>query len=241
MVDLKGVPDAASFTGDSTPVDVDQYGDRTYEAPQKIDGKHDPANYEAAPVLPTWQFATTDPTGGKLSNLECDVAPDNGWHSYVRESGTTATNITHKKIVVTGGRNAAANRIYTVYNGQQLVAALREARLEPKIIRVVGHIDLRMSESNTKFEEYTSYRDQKFGGSISLPSNTTLVGINDAAGKPARITGTTILIGSEKGTTTAVLAGATGDAESDFKKWIAAGKTGMNTRPGHATSSSATL
>ena len=45
--------------------------------------------------------------------------------------------------------------MYTVFNGQQLVAALREAGLAPKIIRVVGHIDLRMSANNTVFKEYT--------------------------------------------------------------------------------------
>jgi pectate lyase len=58
------------------------------------------------------------------------------------------------------------------------------------------------------------------GGSISIPSNTTLVGINDAQGRPARITGTSILIGGEL----ALAAG--GDPETDFKKWIASGKDG---------------
>ncbi len=217
--------DAQTLTGDSTPFQSAVYGVRNYEAPVAIGSKHSPSNYKAAPALPTWQFASSDPTEGTLSNLECDVAPDKGWPAYVRASGTSAS-ITHKKVVVTGGRNAAANRIYTVFNGQQLVAAINEAKNEPKIIRVVGHIDLRMESNNTVFKEYTSYRDQKLGGSIMIPSNTTLVGINDKDGKPARITGTTILIGSELGTSTSVLAGATGDAEADFKKWIAAGKDG---------------
>lgn len=218
--------DAQTLTGSSTPItDISLYGVRNYETPALINGLHDPANYLAAPVLPTWQFATSDPTGGTLSSLECDVAPDTGWHTYHRTSGTSST-ITHGKIVVTGGRNATAEHIYTVYNGQQLVAAINEAGLSPKIIRVVGHIDLRWSSSNTVFKEYTSYRDQKFGGSISLPSNTTLVGINDASGNPARITGTTILVGAELGTTTSVMSTATGDPETDFKKWIALGYDG---------------
>lgn len=218
--------DAQTLTGDSTPItDISLYGVRNYEAPALIDGKHDPSNYLAAPVLPTWQFATSDPSGGTLSSLECDVGQDVGWHSYHRTSGTSGT-ITHGKVIVTGGRNATASHIYTVYNGQQLVAAINDAGLAPKIIRVVGHIDLRWSSGNTVFKEYTSYRDQKFGGSISLPSNTTLVGINDASGNPARITGTTILVGEELGTTTSVMAGATGDPETDFKKWIALGYDG---------------
>ncbi len=218
-------PDAQTLTGSTTPLQTAAYGVRNYAAPVLVNGLHDPANYQKAPKLPTWQFATQDPTNGELSGLECDPAPDLGWHSYVRGSGTSAT-ISHKKVVVTGGRNATADHIYTVFNGQQLVAAINAAGLAPKIIRVVGHIDLRMSDKNQTFKEYTSYSDQKLGGSISLPSNTTLVGINDEKGNPARITGTSLLIGGELGTTTAVLAGATGDPEHDFKAWIAAGNDG---------------
>ncbi len=218
--------DAQTLTGSSTPItNLALYGVRSYSAPVLIDGSHNPSNYLAAPALPTWQFSTTDPTNGTLSSLECDIGQDVGWHNYHRTSGTSST-ITHGKVVVTGGRYATASHIYTVYNGQQLVAAINEAGLAPKIIRVVGHIDLRWSSNNTVFQEYTSYLDQKFGGSISLPSNTTLVGINDASGNPARITGTTILIGAELGTTTSVMASATGDPETDFKKWIALGYDG---------------
>ncbi|MEN3109794.1 polysaccharide lyase family 1 protein [Uliginosibacterium paludis] len=216
------IPDAAELTGASTPFQSARYGVRNYYAPgpgPEGGSKHPASNYEAAPKLPDWQFASIDPTQGELSGLECDVAPYNGWHSFARASGSTAADITHKPVTVTGGRNAAKENIYTVFNGQQLVAAINEAQNKPKIIRVVGHIDLRMSENNSKFEEYTGYYDQKFGGSIMIPSNTTLVGINDAQGRPARITGTTILIGSE-------LSNGGSSAEDDFKKWIAAGKNG---------------
>ena len=57
-----------------------------------------------------------------------------------------------------------------MYNGQQLVAALHDAGLAQKIIRVIGHVDLRMSANNTVFKEYESYTDQKFVGSIVIPS-----------------------------------------------------------------------
>jgi pectate lyase len=215
-VTIDGI-DAQTLTGDSTPLQTAAYGVRNFSAPVAVDSKHDPANYLPAPVKPTWQFATTDPTNGQLTDLECAVAPDVGFHGYKRKGGSPPL---HEKVTVTGGRNAAANRVYTVFNGQQLVAAIKEAGLDPKIIRVVGHIDLRMSENNTVFKEYTSYSDQKFGGSINIPSNTTLVGINDAKGIPARITGTSILIGAELAAT------AGGEAEADFKAWIAAGKDG---------------
>jgi pectate lyase len=209
---LDGI-DAQTLTGASTPLMVFTYGTRGPGAPVTIDGKHSPTNYRAAPVRPTWQFASSDPTNGVLS-FECDVAPSIGWHSYKRNGSG------HARVVVTGGRNAAPQHIYTVYNGQQLVAALNEAGLAPKIVRIVGHIDMRMSADNTVFKEYESYNDQKYGGSISIPSNTTLVGVNDAQGRAARITGTTLLVGGELGAT------ASGDAESDFKAWVAAGKDG---------------
>ncbi len=201
--------DARTLTGASTPLQLANYGTRTYSAPVADSNGHDPANYKAAPKLPVWQFAQTDPTGGVLT-FERQTAPQDGWHTYARAG----------KVVVTGGSAAASDRVYTVFNGQQLIAALKEAGNEPKIVRVVGHIDLRWSSNNTVFQEYTSYLDQKQGGSIMLPSNTTLVGINDAQGRPARITGTTLLIGNE------LALSAGGDPETDFKNWIAAGKNG---------------
>lgn len=174
-----------------------------------VDGLHDPSNYRAAPVLPTWQFAASDPTNGVLT-FERETAPTTGWHSYSRKG----------QVVVTGGSAAASNRIYTVFNKEQLLNALNEAGNDPKIIRIVGHIDFRWSSNNTVFREYTSYSDQKFGGSFMIPSNTTLVGINDSQGRAARITGTSILIGAERPLATG------GDPEADFKSWIAAGKDG---------------
>jgi pectate lyase len=120
---LNGI-DAQTLTGASTPLQMGTYGIRRPGAPVLIDGKHSPANYRAAPALPAWQFATSDPTNGALS-FECDVAPTTGWHSYKRNGGS------HQQVVVTGGRNATPDHIYTVYNGQQLAAALQEAGLAP--------------------------------------------------------------------------------------------------------------
>src|SRR3954451_9888188 len=101
-VTLNGI-DAQKLTGDSTPLQTASYGVRNLSAPVLIDGKHDPANYRAAPVKPTWQFATGDPTDGRLTDLECAVAPDVGFHGYHRKDGSASS---HEKVVVTGGRNA---------------------------------------------------------------------------------------------------------------------------------------
>lgn len=199
------VVDAISLTDTAAPLLFD-IGERNYAPPVTIDGKHSPSNYRAAPALPNWQFATVDPSAGALS-FERESAPDIGWHGYSRNG----------KVRVSGGASAAANRVYTVFNKEQLLAALREAKNEAKIIRIVGHIDFRWRAANSKFEEYTSYLDQREGGSFSVPSNTTLVGINDANGRPARITGTTLLIGKEAAITAA-------GSEADFKAWVAAGK-----------------
>jgi pectate lyase len=198
--------DAASFTDPAAPLLLD-IGDRTYSAPVLVGNLHNPNNYKIAPKVPAWQFASADPTNGVLT-FEREVAPDNGWHGFSRAG----------RVRVTGGAKAAANRVYTVFNREQLLAALREAKNEPKIIRIVGHIDFRWSEGNTVFREYTSFDDQKNGGSFAIPSNTTLVGINDALGRPARITGTQILIGKEAALTPG------GDPEADFKAWVNAGK-----------------
>jgi pectate lyase len=101
---LSGI-DAQTLTGATTPLQMGNYGSRVPGAPVLIGGKHSPANYRAAPVLPAWQFATLDPTNGALT-FECDVAPVVGWHSYKRNGSS------HQQVVVTGGRNAAPQHIY---------------------------------------------------------------------------------------------------------------------------------
>ncbi|HEY1091941.1 MAG TPA: hypothetical protein VGE47_12680, partial [Burkholderiaceae bacterium] len=138
------VIDAKSLTDTAGPLLLDM-GNRTYSTPVTLDGLQSPSNYRIAPRLPTWQFATSDPTNGVLT-FERETAPDIGWHNYSRAG----------KVLVTGGSSAAANRVYTVFNKEQLLAAIREAKNEPKIIRIVGHIDFRWRDNNSVFEEYTS-------------------------------------------------------------------------------------
>lgn len=197
--------DAKTLTSGLISINT-SYGTRNYSAPATdSNNKHSPANYKAAPKLPTWQSVTADPTKGVLT-FERQIAPQDGWHTWSRSG----------RVLVTGGSSAPANRIYTVFNKEQLLTAVREAGNDPKIIRVVGHIDFRIDSG--KFREYTSFSDQKIGGSLQIPSNTTLVGIN-VNGKPSRITGTQILIGEERPLTTG------GDPEVDFKAWVAAGKS----------------
>jgi pectate lyase len=204
-----GVVDAATLTAGLPTTQINALaGVRTYSAAVAIDGKHDPSNYRAAPALPAWQFANGDPAGGALG-FECETAPANGWHGFARNGSA------HKPVLVTGGVNAAKSRVYTVFNKEQLLAAVNAARNEPKIIRIVGHIDFRWDSGS--FREYTGFLDQKQGGSLQIPSNTTLVGIN-VNGQPARLTGTQVLVGAE------LPLAAGGDPEADFKAWVAAGK-----------------
>jgi len=165
--------------GDVLPANM---GQRTYSAPV---GNF---NFVAVPPTPVhidhYQNLPADPTGGALS-FELETAPFLGWGSW-SELGP---------VIVTGGSNAAPNRIYTVFTKEQLIAALNEAGNEPKIIRVVGVIDFRFT--NGVYQEYTSFDDQHHGGNVVIPSNTTLVGVNDANGNPARFAGTQIAIGRE--------------------------------------------
>jgi pectate lyase len=84
------------------------------------------------------------------------TAPSDGWAS---QAGGTS-----------GGSAAAAGNIYTVNNRAQLLAAIGNGGTLPKIIKVVGIID--MSEGLP----FASTADQSNRGSIKLKSNTTLIG-----------------------------------------------------------------
>lgn len=90
------------------------------------------------------------------------AAPADGWAG---QAGGTA-----------GGSRAAANQIYTVHNRQQLLAALNQGDILPKIVKVVGTID--MSEG----VPFTGAADQKARSQVKLPSNTTLIGAGPGAG-----------------------------------------------------------
>jgi pectate lyase/pectin methylesterase-like acyl-CoA thioesterase len=91
-----------------------------------------------------------------------EVAPSDGWAAMA--GGTT------------GGSAATSDQIYTVTNRPQLVMALSNGGSRPKIVKVVGTID--MSEG----VPFTNKADQDLRGQVRLPSNTTLIGAGAGAG-----------------------------------------------------------
>jgi pectate lyase len=90
------------------------------------------------------------------------TAPSDGWAS---QAGGTV-----------GGSAAASANIYTVSNRTQLLGAMTNGGTQPKIIKVVGIID--MSEG----VPFASHADQATRGAINLKSNTTLIGDGANAG-----------------------------------------------------------
>ncbi len=90
------------------------------------------------------------------------VAPADGWAG---QAGGTL-----------GGSAAGTEHIYTVSRRSELLAALNNGGDNPKIIKLVGTID--MSEGRP----YTSTSDQAARGAIRLKSNTTLIGADANAG-----------------------------------------------------------
>jgi pectate lyase len=90
------------------------------------------------------------------------TAPLDGWASQAGGTG--------------GGATAATNQIYTVTNRAQLLAAIVNGGAAPKIIKLVGTIDM------TEGKPYTSTADQSARGAIRLKSNTTLIGDGANAG-----------------------------------------------------------
>jgi pectate lyase/pectin methylesterase-like acyl-CoA thioesterase len=91
-----------------------------------------------------------------------EVAPADGWAAMA--GGTS------------GGSTAASDQIYSVNSRAQLLAALSQGGTKPKIIKVVGSID--MSEG----QPYTSKADQDLRAMVRLPANTTLIGAGPGAG-----------------------------------------------------------
>ena len=99
-------------------------------------------------------YAQTDPAR--------DSAPSDGWAAMA--GGTS------------GGAAAASEQIYAVTNRLQLLMALVNAGSRPKIIKVVGTID--MSEG----VPFANKADQDLRAQVRLPSNTTLIGASTGAG-----------------------------------------------------------
>jgi pectate lyase len=90
------------------------------------------------------------------------TAPADGWAA---QAGGTS-----------GGSTAAAAQIYTVSNRTQLLAAFANGGIQPKIIKVVGTIDM------TEGRPFATTADQKARGQVKLPGNTTLIGAGAGAG-----------------------------------------------------------
>ncbi len=105
-------------------------------------------------TLPLATLAAIDPA--------LQAAPADGWAAMA--GGTT------------GGSAAATSQIYSVSNRTQLLAALANGATLPKILKVVGTIDM------TDGLPYASTADQKVRGQVKLPSNTTLIGAGPGAG-----------------------------------------------------------
>lgn len=75
-----------------------------------------------------------------------------------------------------GGADAPLSQIYSVSTRSQLLSALASGGSRPKIVKVVGTID--MSEG----QPFSNRSDQTARSTINLPANTTLVGAGPGAG-----------------------------------------------------------
>lgn len=102
------------------------------------------------------------PATAQATDPAREVAPADGWAAMA--GGTS------------GGSAAAGSQIYSVANRAQLLAALSSGGTRPKIVKVVGTID--MSEG----VPYAGKADQDLRAMVRLPSNTTLIGAGAGAG-----------------------------------------------------------
>ena len=94
-----------------------------------------------------------------------DSAPAGGWAGYA--GGTN------------GGAKAAAADVHEVSTAAALMAAVKSTGSTPRIIKVVGRIDLAAADNGGAFR---SESDQAARGELKLPSDTTLIGVGaDAA------------------------------------------------------------
>jgi pectate lyase len=93
-----------------------------------------------------------------------DSAPTNGWAS--QGGGTT------------GGAAATAATTYQVSSASALKQALSTAGTTAKIVKITGTIDMTAADNGGAF---TSHADQASRGVITVPSNTTLIGIGSTA------------------------------------------------------------
>jgi pectate lyase len=102
--------------------------------------------------------------GAAWADNSTDTAPSSGWAS--QGGGTT------------GGSAATSVYIYKVSSPSQLKSALSTAGTNPKIVKISGTIDMTAADNGGPF---TSHADQATRGTITVPSNTTLIGIGSTA------------------------------------------------------------
>jgi pectate lyase len=121
-----------------------------------------PANIKAALALLAGVLYASAGVHGATVDAARATAPLDGWAS---QAGGTS-----------GGSNATLEQVYTVANRVQLLAAIANGGATPKIIKLVGTVDM------TEGKPYTSTADQSARGAIRLKSNTTLIGDGASAG-----------------------------------------------------------
>ncbi|CAH0144070.1 Pectate lyase [Massilia sp. Bi118] len=117
--------------------------------------------FKTALALLAVMLASTGVHGASVDAARA-TAPFDGWASQA--GGTT------------GGANATLEQVYTVANRAELLAAIANGGTTPKIIKLVGTVDM------TEGKPYTSTADQSARGAIRLKSNTTLIGGGAGAG-----------------------------------------------------------
>ncbi|MEI7187924.1 polysaccharide lyase [Dickeya dianthicola] len=92
-----------------------------------------------------------------LQTTKATEAASTGWAT--QSNGTT------------GGAKAASAKIYVAKSISEFKTALNGTDTAPKIIQITGAIDISGGKA------YTSFDDQKARSQISIPSNTTIIGI----------------------------------------------------------------
>jgi pectate lyase len=99
-----------------------------------------------------------------LADASTDVAPATGWAS--RNGGTK------------GGAAATSRYMYKVSSASQLLAALKDGGTNPKIVKIYGTVDMAAADNGGPF---TSVADQTARNKITIPANTTLIGMGSTA------------------------------------------------------------
>ncbi|WP_192457345.1 polysaccharide lyase [Musicola keenii] len=114
-------------------------------------------------LLATAVFASVITTGANAASLQTTKATESASIGWATQSGGT-----------TGGAKASSSNIYAVSTLADFKTALN-AGTTAKIIQITGAIDISGGKA------YTSASDQKSRSQLSVPSNTTIIGIGSKA------------------------------------------------------------